>query len=129
MTSLPPNTRSRAAAGLDAAARRGDFELQVCDECGTVQYPCRDTCVACLSEALGWRCVPAHGTVLAKTVLRSSAEPWFSERLPIAIGLVHLDCGPQLVCYLDAGCLAGGRVSLRFEIEAEERARIHASRI
>lgn len=127
MTSLPQSTRSRAAAGLDAAARRGRFELQVCANCGTVQYPCRDACVRCLSEALEWRCVPSEGTVLARTVLRSSAEPWFGERLPIAIGLVHLDCGPQLVSFLDAESQAGGRVSLRLELGASDRAALHAA--
>ena len=52
---LPPGRRSRVALGLTAAAALGRFELQVCAECGTVQYPPREVCHRCLSGALRWR--------------------------------------------------------------------------
>ena len=41
---LPPNARGRVALGLTAAAALGRFELQVCKECATVQYPPREAC-------------------------------------------------------------------------------------
>ena len=34
---LPPGARSATAAGLTEAAQRGEFALQVCPSCGTVQ--------------------------------------------------------------------------------------------
>ncbi|MFZ0073781.1 MAG: zinc ribbon domain-containing protein, partial [Xanthobacteraceae bacterium] len=39
---LLPQGRSRTAQGLTAAAARGEFALQVCSQCGQVQYPPRD---------------------------------------------------------------------------------------
>ena len=44
---LPPNARGRVALGLTAAAALGRFELQVCKECATVQYPPREACGNC----------------------------------------------------------------------------------
>lgn len=127
MTALPPETRSRAAAGLDEAARRGRFELQVCTRCDTVQYPCRDACVRCLSEALAWRCVSNAGELVARTLVRTSAEPFFRDRLPLAVGLVQLDCGPKVVCFLDGAIDAGARVSVRLALDAAGRAVVHAA--
>lgn len=49
---LPPYARSRVALGLTAAAAEGRFELQVCDDCGTTQYPPREACRKCLSTQL-----------------------------------------------------------------------------
>ena len=53
-----PAAVARAAAsalGLTAAAAEGRFELQECQDCGTVQYPPREACHKCLSAALRWR--------------------------------------------------------------------------
>ena len=49
---LPPTARSRVALGLTAAAARGRLALQVCLDCGAVQYPPREVCRACLSHRL-----------------------------------------------------------------------------
>jgi len=52
---LPPWPRSRIALGLTAGAAEGRFVLQVCAECGAVQYPPREACHRCLSDRLPWR--------------------------------------------------------------------------
>ena len=57
---LPPAIRSRVAHGLTAAAARGAFALQVCADCGTVQYPPREACHQCLSTRLPWREQDGH---------------------------------------------------------------------
>jgi len=67
---LPPWGRSRVALGLTAAAARGQFELQQCDECGRVQYPPREMCDGCLSNDLTWTEQDGAGEVLSETVLR-----------------------------------------------------------
>jgi NAD(P)-dependent dehydrogenase (short-subunit alcohol dehydrogenase family)/uncharacterized OB-fold protein len=97
---LPPWARGRVALGITAAAAEGRFELQVCDECGTVQYPPREACHKCLSAALRWRAQSGEGNLLATTTLHHSNDMYFRERLPWRLGLVHLDAGPTLMVHM-----------------------------
>jgi NAD(P)-dependent dehydrogenase (short-subunit alcohol dehydrogenase family)/uncharacterized OB-fold protein len=100
LPTLPPATRSRVALGLTAAATRGRFELQVCRDCGTVQYPPREVCRACLSHRLVWRVQNGGGELLTDTVLRTAQELFFRERLPWRVGMVRLDAGVNVIAYL-----------------------------
>lgn len=97
---LPPGARGRVALGLTAAAAEGRFELQACDNCGTVQYPPREVCHKCLSAALRWRAQSGEGELLGSTTLHHSNDLFFRERLPWRLGLVHLDAGPTLMVHL-----------------------------
>jgi 3-oxoacyl-[acyl-carrier protein] reductase len=103
---LPPSKRSRVALGLTAAATRGRFELQVCPDCGTVQYPPRDACHRCLSVELKWRPQSGKGELISETVLHHSYEAYFRDRLPWRLGMVRLDCGPTVIAHLHAGVLS-----------------------
>jgi NAD(P)-dependent dehydrogenase (short-subunit alcohol dehydrogenase family)/uncharacterized OB-fold protein len=100
LPTLPPGTRSRIALGLTAAAAEGRFALQVCRDCGAVQYPPREACQACLSIRLDWRDQDGAGELLADTVLHHSNDLFFRERLPWRLGLVRLDAGPAVVAHL-----------------------------
>lgn len=97
---LPPGQRGRVALSLTAAAAEGRFELQVCEDCGTMQYPPREACKKCLSAALRWREQSGEGQLLSSTTLHHSNDLFFRERLPWRLGLVHLDAGPTLVVHL-----------------------------
>jgi NAD(P)-dependent dehydrogenase (short-subunit alcohol dehydrogenase family)/uncharacterized OB-fold protein len=97
---LPPWGRSRVAMGLTVAAAEGRFELQVCEDCATVQYPPREACCACVSPRLMWRVQSGAGELLASTTLHHSNDLFFRERLPWRLGLVHLDAGPTLMVHL-----------------------------
>lgn len=97
---LPPGARGRVALGLTAAAAEGRFELQTCEDCGTVQYPPREVCHKCLSAALRWRAQGGEGELLGSTTLHHSNDLFFRERLPWRLGLVHLDAGPTLMVHL-----------------------------
>src|SRR5580704_3409384 len=101
---LPPGGRSRAALGLTAAATLGRFELQMCAECGAVQYPPREVCHRCLSDRLRWRGQSGLGELLATTTVRHSHDPFFRERVPWRLGMVRLDAGPTLIVHLHGGC-------------------------
>ena len=101
---LPPRARSRAALGLTAAAALGRFELQVCGDCGAVQYPPREMCHRCLTGTLRWREQPGTGELIAETSLHHSNDSYFRERLPWRLGLVRLDAGPTAVVHLHGGC-------------------------
>ena len=97
---LPPWQRGRVALGITAAAAEGRFELQVCEDCGTVQYPPREACHQCLSAALRWRAQSGEGALISSTTLHHSNDLFFRERLPWRLGLVHLDAGPTVVVHL-----------------------------
>lgn len=100
MPTLPPGGRSRAALGLTAAAAEGRFALQVCADCGAVQYPPREACHRCLSVKLPWRGQDGAGALLATTTLHHSNDLFFRERLPWRLGMVKLDAGPTVVAHL-----------------------------
>jgi NAD(P)-dependent dehydrogenase (short-subunit alcohol dehydrogenase family)/uncharacterized OB-fold protein len=97
---LPPSGRSRVALGLTAAACLGRFELQVCRDCATVQYPPRDACHSCLSPRLEWTLQPGEGELISQTTLTHSHHEYFRARLPWRLGMVRLDCGPTVVTHL-----------------------------
>ena len=103
MMALPPGPRSRAALGLTAAAALGRFELQVCRECGTVQYPPREACHRCLSAQLDWQLQTGGGELISTTTLFHSHNEYFRARLPWRLGMVRLDCGPTVITHLHAG--------------------------
>ncbi len=87
------------------------MRLQRCGDCGAAQYPARETCHVCLSDRLAREAAEwLPGSVLARTVLHHSNEPRFRSRLPLTLGLVRLDAGPVVVCFLAA---AGERVRMR----------------
>jgi uncharacterized OB-fold protein len=97
----PPSTRSPAALGLTAAAAKGRFELQVCRNCGAVQYPPREACHRCLGSILDWTLQDGAGELISETLLFHSHDEFFRPYLPIRLGLVKLDCGPTAVVYVD----------------------------
>jgi NAD(P)-dependent dehydrogenase (short-subunit alcohol dehydrogenase family)/uncharacterized OB-fold protein len=114
---LPPGARSRTALGLTAAAAEGRFSLQVCADCGAVQYPPREACGACLSADLPWREVPAGGRLIADTTVRISGNPYFRQRTPWRIGTVALDCGPSVVAHLHGDVERDARVRMTLRLD------------
>jgi NAD(P)-dependent dehydrogenase (short-subunit alcohol dehydrogenase family)/uncharacterized OB-fold protein len=97
---LPPLARSRVALALTAAAALGRFELQVCRDCGTVQYPPREACHRCLSAKLDWKLQSGEGELISATTLYHSHSEFFRERLPWRLGMVRLDSGPTVIAHL-----------------------------
>jgi short-subunit dehydrogenase/uncharacterized OB-fold protein len=121
-----PAARSRAALGLAVGAAEGRFMLQICSNCGAVQYPPRHVCGGCLSGALKWRDVERGGVVVASTVGRISSELYFRERQPWRTGLVRLDAGPVVVAHLHGDCAVGDRVALDNKLDPAGRGAMFA---
>ncbi len=120
---LPPGSRGRVALGLTVAAAQGRFELQVCEDCATVQYPPRDACSACVSPRLRWRAQSGDGELLAATTLHHSNDLFFRERLPWHLGLVRLDAGPTLMTHLHGDVThAGERIKVGVRLDRAGRA-------
>jgi uncharacterized OB-fold protein len=108
-------------------AAQARLALQHCTACGTVQYPPRELCVACLADRLEWRVTDSEGgEVLANTMLHHSHEPTFRDALPLRVGLVRLDPGPTVVCFLTDGCDIGTRVRIAARNDAVGRAVLSA---
>src|SRR5258706_13066294 len=100
----PPGVRSRAALGLTAAAALGRFELQVCGDCGAVQYPPREMCHRCLTGTLRWREQSGTGELIAETTVHHSNDLYFRERVPWRLGLGRLRPGATGPVELPRGC-------------------------
>ncbi|MFC5991373.1 Zn-ribbon domain-containing OB-fold protein [Limoniibacter endophyticus] len=106
---------------FDTLADEKRFALQKCRECQTFLYPAREVCVNCLSSALDWTDTSASGSILARTLTRVSAEPYFLEHGPVETGLAKLDCGPIIVCFLAKGIEPGTKVHLSIRRDAAGR--------
>jgi uncharacterized OB-fold protein len=104
-------------------AADGKLALQRCTVCDTVQYPPRELCSVCLADRLEWRVTDAEGgEVLAATTLHRSHEAAFRDALPLRAGLVRLDVGPNVVCFLPDGGDAGTRVRITARNDDGDRA-------
>jgi NAD(P)-dependent dehydrogenase (short-subunit alcohol dehydrogenase family)/uncharacterized OB-fold protein len=124
---LPPSGRSRVALGLTAAASLGRFELQVCRDCASVQYPPREACHCCLSLQLEWTSQSGEGELISQTTLAHSHDQYFRERLPWRLGMVRLDCGPTVVTHLHGDvALAPVRVRVRAHLDRSGQAALIA---
>lgn len=88
------------------------ISLQRCADCGTWQYPRRDVCRSCLSDALAITDHPGTGRLLATSALHRSLDPDLAARLPLRIGTVQLDAGPHLICFVAHGLAPGERVAV-----------------
>ena len=96
----PPAPRSRAAHALSAWAARGVVALQHCPRCSAVCYPPRDACPSCLDTALRFRPVDPHGRVVARTLVRTSIDPYFRARTPWLVATVRLPAGVSVIAHL-----------------------------
>lgn len=109
---LPPRPRSRAALQMSAVAARGALRLQHCAFCGQIAYPPRDACPSCLSVRLDWQETSGAGKVLAETMVHTTPDPYFRERMPWRVGTVRLDAGPILMAHLHGDVEVPGRVNV-----------------
>lgn len=97
----PPSSRTGPGGlGHDSRCLQGVFELQVCTDCGCVQYPPREACGQCLSVDLKWQAQNGAGNLLSSTTLHHSNDLYFRDRLPWRLGLVQLDAGPTVMTHL-----------------------------
>ena len=119
---LPSGIRSRTAHLLTQAAAEGRFALPACAECAAVHYPPRDACPKCLSPRIALKDVSSLGTVAAETIIRTSTDAYFRERMPWRIGTVALDVGPAVIAHLHGDVRQGQRVRLALKLDKSGQA-------
>lgn len=122
---LPPPARSRAAHLLTAAAAEGRFALPCCTRCGRFAWPTPEACPACLG-AMALRAAPRSARVLSATTAEFPADPYFRERAPWRVGLVHMEAGPSALVHLHPAATVGMNVRLTLMLDRAGRAVLHA---
>ena len=89
-----------------------ELKFSKCKECGLFQFPPRDLCCHCLSEAIIWEFVQPVGVVLADTRIHYSLEEELAGTVPNHIGLIKLDIGPTIFANLEEELKKGDRVTI-----------------
>ncbi|MCF6275602.1 MAG: zinc ribbon domain-containing protein [Robiginitomaculum sp.] len=88
------------------------IKLQVCKNCQSVHYPKRDICPACWQDALEWQSVSPAGRVSSFTDLHMSVKPEWAGKLPLRLGLVKLEAGPNVLAFLGTNIISNASVVL-----------------
>lgn len=86
--------------------------IQHCSECGTLQYPPRDVCRRCLSDALHPRETPVTGTVMAQALIHRSLDPDMVRDGASPLGLVATPTDLRLIALLAPEVTVGMPVTL-----------------
>lgn len=100
----PPKLRTPVGADFTAANLPLTLALQHCPDCGTIQYPPREVCRACLGGVLQWQETDGKGQLMAAIELHHSLWEFFKRRMqerPWPIANVRLDCGVTVIAHLD----------------------------
>ncbi len=112
VATIPPRPRSRVALAFSARAARGEFQLQVCADCGAVAYPPRDACARCWSVDLRWQPMEPAGELLALSVLDSSTNVYFRQRMPWRVGTVRLAADVSVLAHVHSDVAEGDKVRM-----------------
>jgi uncharacterized OB-fold protein len=96
--------------------------------CGAVQYPPREVCGTCLSDALTWRPQDGLGKVIAATALHASMEPYFQARLPVRVALVRLNAGPVVYAFNEDDLKPGAAARITARIDDSGQAVLHVKK-
>ena len=83
-----------------AAAREGRLVVQRCAGCGTLRFPPRELCSACLSVSVEWVQVSGRGEVFSYNVMHPIYHPAFATEVPYAVVVVKLAEGPKMISNL-----------------------------
>jgi uncharacterized OB-fold protein len=118
----PPDSRTAVWQAISKAASSGEFILQVCESCKSVQYPPRELCRNCMEDELEWKQVSNKGKIISQTVLHASTNAFFRENGPRQIALVKLDCDVVIYAHIaHANAQPGDKIYLlnRLDLSGE----------
>jgi uncharacterized OB-fold protein len=107
---------STAMAPFFEAARRQQLVVQRCCGCGTLRFPARDRCSACLAREAEWVPVSGRGTVFSFAVMHQVYHPGFAGEVPYAVVVIELEEGARLVSNLVDCPVRDVRVGMPVEV-------------
>ncbi len=105
LRSKPPKLRTPRGEDFTAANLGVALSMQVCTDCGSINYPPRELCGQCLADALLWKPVDDSGTLLQAVELHHSLWEFFKRRLKNSswpIATVKMHSGPVVFAHLAA---------------------------
>ena len=91
----------------------GRLETTKCRNCVRVSFPPRPDCPACLASDMAWTPLSPRGKVYTSTLIRAVPTP-FIETAPLPVGVIDLEVGVRLMCWLVEGA---GRLPLDSAVE------------
>ncbi len=95
------------------AAKREEFTLYTCGNCGSQYYPAIE-CTKCsdLSPPMSWKQASGKGKVVSWVIMHKAYHEGFRDMVPYNVALVHLDEGPFFLTNI-TGC---ANEDLRYEM-------------
>lgn len=91
------------------ALENGEFLLNRCNACSSLQFPPRPQCPSCLNSDVNWQPTAGHGKLYASTRVYAAGGP-FACMTPYSVGLIDLDEDVRILLRLlhDASSLSPG---------------------
>ena len=80
-----------------AAARKHEFVLQRCNDCGKAWAPNGPVCPHCFSESYHWDRMSGRGKIASWVVFHKAYHPAFEAELPYNVAFVELEEGPRVI--------------------------------
>ena len=102
-----------------------ELRIQKCSDCGSLRYYPRPMCPDCHSPKFEWAQMSGKGTVHSYTIAYPPVLPYFSDKVPLPVGVVKLDEGNvymvgRLMHIEPKDVRIGMRVEVLFEDVAED---------
>lgn len=94
---LLPEVLDRDTEPFWLAAREHRLTYPTCDDCHRVVFYPRAHCPHCLSTRLTWHESRGEGTVYTFSVVRTSRDPRFADRVPYIVAWIDLDEGFRMM--------------------------------
>ena len=112
-----PEADARTAPFWDAA-KRHEFMVQSCDDCGTLRFPPSANCPRCASELTTWKRVSGRGTIFSYIIVHQAMIPVFQECVPYNVVQVALDEDPKVIVTGNAVGVANEDIHVGMPVEA-----------
>lgn len=80
----------------------GLLQTTRCTHCGRISFPPRPDCPDCLAHGWEWQQLEPHGKLYTRTRIHVVPEAYI-DSAPLDVGIVDLDMGVRLVCWLVGG--------------------------